>query len=360
MRRPFAVVSMILFACWPGCDSKPAPARLRVFVADSLLRPFNAVAEAFMKENPGIEVVQIPSGSVLAVKKITEGNDAADVLAVADYMVIERLMRPAHADWYVCFATNEIVIAYTDASKGAAELTDKNWFDVLSRDGVSVAAANPLHDPCGYWTELCWRLADLHYASAGADRGQRPLPGTGDVGSRLQAAPTENDISQRMARKCGPPADRRSDAEELLRLVESAGGLDYAFVYRSQAMQHHLQSVRLPPEVSLGDPAMAETYRKVSIELPGTEPGQMTRKTGEAIVYALTIPKVARRGDLAEKYVAFILSTAGREILAKEHIQIADRPWTFDLYNTPEALRSDLVIKNRTPAASSPGDRHAR
>jgi molybdate/tungstate transport system substrate-binding protein len=339
MRRPLAVVAVILLACWSGCDSKPAPARLRVFVADALLRPLNAVAEAFMKENPGIEVVQIPSGSVLAAKKITEGNDAADVLAVADYMVIEKLMRPAHADWYICFATNEIVIAYTDASKGSVELTDKNWFDVLSREGVTVGASNPLHDPCGYWTELCWRLADLHYPA---------LPG-GET------------ISQRMTRKCGPPADRRTDAEEMLQLVESAGGVDYVFVYRSQARQHHLQSVRLPPEVSLGDPAMAETYRKVSIELPGREPATTTRKTGEAIVFALTIPKVARRSDLAEKYVSFILSGAGREILVKEYIQAVDQPWTFDPDKVPAALRSGLGTRNRSPATPrSPGDSHAR
>ena len=87
----------------------------------------------------------------------------------------------------------------------------------------------------------------------------------------------------------------------------------------------------------------------------------MTRKNGEAIVYALTIPKVARRSDLAEKYVAFILSPAGQGLLAKEHIQIADRPWTFDPDKVPASLRSGVGARNHSPAtASSPGDSHAR
>lgn len=339
MRRLAVSAVIVLLISWPGCDSKPDRTQLRVFVADSLLRPLNTVAEAFMKAHPDVQVVQIPSGSVLAARKITEGNDAADVLAVADYMVIEKLMRPRHADWYICFATNEIVIAYTDASRGSAELTVKNWFHVLSRDGVTVAAANPLHDPCGYWTELSWRLADLYY-------GVLPDGGT---------------ILQRMTAKCGPPADRRSDAEQMLQLVESVGGVDYAFVYLSQAMQHHLQLLRLPPEVSLGNPDMADTYHKVYLDLPGHEPGKPTRRRGEPIVFAVTIPKVVRHSELAEKYVSFILGAEGRNLLTKEHIQVVDRPWTYDPDQVPDSLQSPLDARSRSPtASSSPGDGNVR
>ena len=155
-----------------------------------------------------------------------------------------------YADWYACFATNELVIAYTEASKGEAELTADNWFDVLSRDGVKVGAANPIHDPCGYWAEICWQLADLHY---------RNVP-----------APT---IRERMARQCGPPADRRSDAEELLQLLESSAGIDYAFVYLSQARQHRLPTLRLPARISLGDVSQTDFYRRAAVTIPGTDQG---------------------------------------------------------------------------------------
>ena len=87
----------------------------------------------------------------------------------------------------------------------------------------------------------------------------------------------------------------------------------------------------------------------------------MTRKAGEAIVYALTIPKVARRSDLAEKYVSFIVGATGRQILAREYIQPVDQPWTFDPDRVPAAIRSELGVRDRSPAlTSSPGDSHAR
>ena len=121
-------------------------------------------------------------------------------------------------------------ILYTEMSTGSSELTADNWFDVLSRPDVEVQAANPHHDPCGYWTHLCWRLADRYYpASAGG--------GT---------------IYERMMGKCGPANERRADAQQLLHLVESVGGVDYAFVYRSQALQHNLPFQRLPPQINLG------------------------------------------------------------------------------------------------------------
>jgi molybdate/tungstate transport system substrate-binding protein len=311
-----------------SCDSKPQKTQLRVFMADALLRSFNVLGQAFERANPNVELVQIPSGSVLAAKRITEANDFADVLAVADYRVIDNLMRPAYADWSICFATNEIGIVYTDASSGAAQLTADNWFDILSRAGVQVGASNPLHDPCGYWTELCWRLADLHYPAAAGG----------------------GSITQRMTAKLGQPDSRRSDAEQLLQLVESRGGIDYAFVYRSQALQHHLPFLRLPPEINLGDPNYADLYRRVSIELPGAQPGSTVRKTGDAIVFAVTIPKVARQPDLAARYVAFLLSPAGRSLLTDSYVMVVDQPWTSDPGSLPELLRKTVA-----PSAPAPG-----
>jgi molybdate/tungstate transport system substrate-binding protein len=300
-------------------------------MADSLSRPFNTLARAFEESNPGIEVVQIPSGSVLAARKLTEGKDRADVLAVADYLVIDKLLRPDHADWYICFATNEIGIAYTDASKGAARLTSDNWFHVLSGEGVKVAAANPYHDPCGYWTELCWQLADKFYPA--------------DVGG--------GKIVKTMTAKCGKPDSRRSDAQQLLQLVESAGGIDYAFVYRSQVLQHNLPFVRLPPQISLGDINHLDFYRQAEIELPGKTKGSTFKKKGEAIVFAVTIPKHAKHGDLAARYIEFMLSTEGRALLSTEYMTLADKPWTRDFENVPVSLRMNLTDRSRSPTTTT-------
>ncbi len=324
--RPWHLVllAMAILICTVGCDGGEGRTKLRVFVADSLARPFKALGAAFEAERGDVEIVQIASGSVLAARKLTDGNDRADVLAVADYRVIDDLLRPAYADWSVCFATNEIVIAYTDMSVGAADLREDNWFEVLTRPEVKVQAANPYHDPCGYWTQLSWRLADLKYAAAGG----------GTVVDRLSA-------------KCGPARDRRSDSQELLRLVESAGGIDYVFVYLSQARQHNLAHLRLGPKINMGSAEHVEHYRQAVIELTRRGGEAPIVKRGDAIVFAVTIPKTAAPAELAADYVAFLLSAEGKAILRKHHVAVVDQPWTFDSEGVPAALNAYIVKRDR-------------
>ena len=335
--KPVRAVVAVALLLGAGCDNGEEKTQLRVFMADSLARPFNTLARAFEQENPGSEVVQIPSGSVLAARKLVDANDQADVLAVADYRVIDKVLRPDHADWYICFARNEIGIAYTHASVGAAQLDKDNWFRILGRNGVRVVAANPIHDPCGYWTEFCWQLADRYYS---ADRGGGTIAAT-------------------MAEKCGERESRKGDAQQLLQLLESAGGVDYAFVYKSQALQHNLPFLRLPAEISLGDVSHVESYRRAAITLPGKKKGTTIEQRGDAIVFAVTIPSSAEHPDLAANFVTFLLSPKGRSLLEAEHMTLVDRPWTYDPDKVPESLRSDLDTRPRPSAQEKPtGDSH--
>ncbi|MCK7537787.1 MAG: hypothetical protein MZV63_45960 [Marinilabiliales bacterium] len=43
-------------------------------------------------------------------------------MASADYFVINQLLIPEYADWSIRFATNEIVIAYTEKSAYSGEI----------------------------------------------------------------------------------------------------------------------------------------------------------------------------------------------------------------------------------------------
>ena len=67
---------------------------LRIFHAGSLSVPLKQVAERFEEENPGVKVVLEPSGSVLAVRKITELHKTASILMTADYRLINDMMMP--------------------------------------------------------------------------------------------------------------------------------------------------------------------------------------------------------------------------------------------------------------------------
>ncbi|MFI5209603.1 MAG: tungstate ABC transporter substrate-binding protein WtpA, partial [Gemmatimonadales bacterium] len=74
---------------------------LVVYNAGSLAAPFRDLLNAFVARNPGVVPAQENSGSVEAARKLTELGKIPDVIGVADYGVIPKLLIPKFAGWYV-------------------------------------------------------------------------------------------------------------------------------------------------------------------------------------------------------------------------------------------------------------------
>src|SRR5215204_5375222 len=177
------VGSCLVVACTGGSTDKAGRAavdssgtsgerRLVVFNAGSLALPLRAALDSFAaRENVTIE--QENAGSLETARKLTELGKIPDIVAVADYEVIPLLLVPDHATWYAKFAHNRMVLAYHDRSRGAAEITTDNWWQVVTRPGVQVGRADPSLDPNGYRTLLVWQLAERFYNQSGL--GQRML-----------------------------------------------------------------------------------------------------------------------------------------------------------------------------------------
>ncbi|MCS7133062.1 MAG: tungstate ABC transporter substrate-binding protein WtpA [Aigarchaeota archaeon] len=289
-------------------------AQLRVFCAGSLALPLEKVARAFESENPGIDVVIEPSGSLLAIRKIVDLGKSADVLVVSDSRLIPNLMMPEHADFYISFASNEIVLAYTDGSRYSDEVASGNWFRILARPDVKFGVANPNDDPCGYRSLMTIALAEEYYRKRGLFDEL--------IAKRSNILFEELDgeffiyVPKDFAPNPGSNLIVRSKAEDLIALLE-AGTLDYAFQYRSVAAQHGLRYVVLPAEIALSDPMLDDFYRKVRVYLFYGAEGQ-EEVVGRPITYGLTIPKSCRNVDLAIEFVNFMLGDVGRRIFEEE------------------------------------------
>ena len=301
MRPLFFLLSLLL----TGCD-RPAPVSrqltgpLIVFNAGSLGYPFRELLAAFVRQHPGVQPSQESSGSLEAARKLTELGKIPDVLAVADYGVIEKLLMPARTKWYVTFASNAMVLAFSDRSTGAHEISGDNWWKILLRREVRWGASDPALDPNGYRTHLVFQLAESHYGE----------PGLAD---RLEAA--------------FQPKYMRPSEAQLLGLVQ-AGELDYAWSYRSLAKTAGLRSLTLPAAVDLSDPTRAAAYAAARIRLPGLRlrAADSIEFRGEPILYAITIPDAVPHPEVAVAFVRFVLSPAGREILQQAGFTVLDHP----------------------------------
>ncbi|MGM0622578.1 MAG: tungstate ABC transporter substrate-binding protein WtpA [Campylobacterota bacterium] len=277
-----------------------AKEQILVFHAGSLAVPFANLAQAFEKKYPHYAIKREVSGSVVAARKVTELGRAVDIVASADYEVIDRMLIPKHAKFNAYFATNEMVLAYTPSSAYAAQIDSDNWIDILLKKDVKVGHANPNLDPCGYRTMLSVKLAEKFYQK---DDLFTQLFGYGKhykVGdekrSKVVVRPKETD---------------------LLALLQ-INAIDYLFIYKSVAKQHGLEYVQFPPQISLGDVAYASEYATVSFDIAANGPNSFVTQAATPMVYALTIvqnAKSPRNEKGAVKFVEFVLSKQGLQIV---------------------------------------------
>lgn len=333
--RIFILIMLVLL--WSGCSSEKAEnARLKVFHAGSLTEPMKAIKQAFEEKHPNVEVQTEAAGSAATIRKVTELGRRADVIATADYTLIQKMMYPDFANWTIMFARNQIVLAYRNDSKYSDKINSQNWYEILKKPDVKFGFSNPNDDPCGYRSLMVIQLAELYYND----------PTIFDElvakNSNLRFMEENDGYVLRM-----PPSERieinnrkimiRSMEMELIHLVAS-GEIDYFFIYKSVAKQHGFNFVELPAEIDLRSPQYAELYSKVKVVLANGD-----EVMGKPIVYGITIPKNAENRELAVEFVKFVISEEGQEIL-RELGQEPLVPPRADATELPESLKNLVEV----------------
>ncbi|MDX2193424.1 MAG: extracellular solute-binding protein [Gemmatimonadales bacterium] len=267
---------------------------LTVFNAGSLARPVGEVLKAFKARFPKVDTRQENAGSLETVRKITDLGKVPDVVLLADYQLIPRLLEPEHASWHAVFARNAMVLAYTDRSKYAREIRQDNWWRVLTRPDVRTGRSDPALDPNGYRTLMVLQLLEA---------------ATGEIGLGLQLE------------RAMPPKYMRPKEADLIALLQ-AGELDYAWSYASIAgVTPGLRMLRLGPAVDLSESRLARQYSLALVKVRGPK-GTTLTLTGEPIAYGFTIPRRAPNPEAAKAFTRFLFSPEGRAILTRNGLDV--------------------------------------
>jgi len=312
---PFLALALVLSVAAASCCI-PQPG-LIILHAGSLSVPFDEVAEAFEEQNPGVTIVTEGAGSRTTIRKVTELGKPCDIIGSADYLAIEELMFPEYADWYICFATNEMVIAYRDGAPFADEIASgaRTWYDVFANEDVTYGHSDPDADPCGYRSLMVTQLAQKYYHDEADDFGLSPDVDAAGIYDTLIPIPDGGTDMDR-GRSGGSWGEVvKPKSVELLYLLES-GDLDYAFEYRSVAVQHEFDFLELPEAINLSSIQYDEFYATATVDVTGSEPGTSTTLAGASIVYGITIPKNAPHPELAVDFLEMLLGPEGQAIMA--------------------------------------------
>jgi molybdate/tungstate transport system substrate-binding protein len=292
MNRVFSLlISLFLLSqgSWGQQKDPGLKGELIIFHAGSLSMPMKEVAAEFNKYYPEIKVLLESAGSVASARKITDLNRPCDILASADYTVIDNMLIPKYADWNLKFVSNELSIVYNDKSRFSGQINARNWYEILLKESVAFGRADPNADPCGYRSVLMLQLAERYYRKPGL--------------AKQILAKDQNYI--------------RPKEVDLPALLET-GSIDYLFLYRSVAIQHGLKYLVLPEEINLRNPALAAQYALASTEINGSEPGKKVTVRGEPMIYSVTILRDAPNKPAAIAFLRFLLDKEkGMKIMIK-------------------------------------------
>jgi molybdate/tungstate transport system substrate-binding protein len=285
------VRSLLLLAALAACARTEAPKDpITIFAAASLARPLAALTDSFQRRAAVPSLAEF-GGSMEQSRKITELARVPDVLILVDDDVVAALL-PTHVEWYVRFATNKLVVAYTDKSQLAHTITADNWWQVLSRPDVRIGRADPTMAPVGRHALDLLKRVDGYYKRS-------------RLGDTLLARASLRYI--------------RPNATELAALLETAE-VDFIVDYESVARQYGFKFVSLPDDLA------------------------------PPVLYGVAVPSLAAHPASAIEFVTYLLSEDGKRVLRDAQVQVLRTPVAIGV-NVPSAI-TELVRTATAPAVA--------
>jgi len=284
---------------------------LIIFHAGSLSMAFRHIAQHFERQWPGVNVQMEGSGAREAARKVTDQRRPCDIIASADYRVIEDMLKPDYARFNILFAGNRLVLSFTNKSRFGDEINAENWFEILLREGVVFGHTNPELDPAGYRARLCWQLSEKYYEAPG--------------------------LYQKLADKIAPTnilTDR-----DTIRSRMTTGEYDYFFGYESSARQNGYRFVNLPTAIDFSSRNYSKYYRQAHVQLSGKNSGTSMTVQGEPIIYGITIAEGAPNPQTATDFLEFLLEEGEQYIKKAGLISFPPEISKGDFAHLPERLR---------------------
>jgi molybdate/tungstate transport system substrate-binding protein len=295
--------------------------KLIIFHAGSLSVPFAKIEKDFEKMYPKVDVLRESGGSTKMARLISEVGKPADIMASADYVVINKNLIPNYASWNIRFAANQMVLCYTPKSKFADKINSDNWAEILTTKGVVWGHSDPNLDPCGYRSLMVLQLAEKFYGKPGL---------------------YDDLIANR------PKKNVRPKSVELISLLQS-GHMDYAWEYLSVAVQHDLKYITLDKHLNLGDYTMTPYYKAARVKVTGKKPGTFIERVGKSITYGITKLDKAPNPEAADAFLAYLFAADGGLKILKDMGQPPFVPVRTDaagMEKLPTTIKPLVTIAN--------------
>ncbi|RDU98214.1 extracellular solute-binding protein [Trinickia dinghuensis] len=263
---------------------------VKVLYAGSLVNLMeHGVGPAFEKQT-GLHFEGYAAGSKKIANELKGKLRQGDVFISASPKVNDALMGAANGNqvtWYVTFAKSPLMIGYNPQSRFAHDFQTKRWDEVLEEPGIHIGRTDPKLDPKGMFTlELMKKAATLY---GKPDLVQKTL---GDEENPAQVLPEETLVGRLQS-----------------------GQLDAGFFYSTETSDLKIPAVAPAPELK----AQAN--------------------------YTLTVLSDAPNAAGAAKFVDFLLSAQGRDLLKAHGVDVVKTTVSGDAQAVPTVLKTAVESK---------------
>jgi len=275
--------------------SSQVGAPLVTYSADAYATEVTSLLGGF-SSSTGVKVAPVKSGGSTADASAIEAGAPDDVFVSSSLGATSpRYLGNLTANWAIEFATDQLVLAYSNSTTQTAATTNviglantaiksnatSDWdsfFTALVRGTVKVGISAPAQDPGGLRAWLVLEAAGYLYS-----------------GGNQQAY-----VSALLSDKGNVTAASAADLVAPLQ----AGEIQFLFTYRSAAISNHLNYVALDSHVNLGTPSLGPFYSQFSY----TDSAGVTK--GGPIALCITIPLSVVNSVEAMEFVQYVVQNA--------------------------------------------------
>lgn len=274
-----------LYSCGPEINREPIE-EITIFCPENMVSSIMKMRPVFEKNFPGHTIYAPESSDLENIYDIIHFNKTPDILILSDESLLEKFLF-SYIDWYIIFASDRIVLAFTENSKYSSKIDENNWYKIIARGDVKPARMNERISTLGYRTLMALNLAENYYRQ--------------DFDNLYRNFLHQNVFS----------------SEKELNFLLLANDLDYIFDYLSAAKRYKFRYITLPAQIDLSSKEFKEDYAQAEITLGDNI------LTGRPIRYLITIPNNVTYPQRGLKFLRVMFGKQGKEILKNHKIQIA-------------------------------------
>ncbi|MDO5837056.1 MAG: tungstate ABC transporter substrate-binding protein WtpA [Methanobacterium sp.] len=285
---------------------------ITIYAAASLAKQMNATAAEFKKQHPNVDVQIQYGGSSDLISQITQLNKSVDIMASADYGLIDKNMMPTYTSFNLEYARNELVIAYNDKSQNSSQINSDNWYQILNQSDVKIGIADPNSAPAGYRGVMMIQLANSYYNNSNIFNdliaSNCAITSQANGSGYVISSPSNLNPNSKIV--------SRPAVSDLMPVLQS-DSVDYVLVYKSDAEQQKSSGVKyitLPGELALSNTTYESTYKNYKLKQFSDTTNKSKSITLSPIVYGITVLNNAPQKNLAIEFVQLLLSPEGNKI----------------------------------------------